>query len=200
MDVEIPRVAHSGELDASAVSVWHWRSRESLESHWSPIHTERLKKLGSNVRKGMSHQWQQQQWWQKSKHELAKRLVLNPQARHEDKGAKREEIIFFSFYMDHHQKISCAFWVSLLISNNLTKKMSHRCVYEPVSLLSPDPVKLTPKMNHHRFTLWQPYNHSYSLMLCLISKMKIIKNNLRIRPKMIKLYEAKLQINHFPWG
>lgn len=196
MDVENPRVAHSGELDASAVSIWHWRSGESLESHWSPIHIGRLKKLGSDVRKGMSQHWQQQQCWQKSIHALAKRLMMNSPARSEDKGEKSRKIIF---YMNRHQKILCAFWVNLLISNNLTKKMSHRCVYQPVYLLSPDPVKLIPKMNHHRSTLCQPYNQSYFLMLCLFNFQNENNNNLITQSKMIELGHAKLQTHHFPW-
>lgn len=90
----------------------------------------------------------------------------------------------FSFYMDRHQKIPCTFWVNLLISNNPTKKMSHRCVYQPVCLLSPDPIKLIPKMNHHRSTLCQPYNQSYFLMLCLFNFHSENNNNLIIQSKM----------------
>lgn len=45
----------------------------------------------------MSQHWQQQQRWQKSVHALAKRLMMNSPARHEDKGQKAEKSFFFLY-------------------------------------------------------------------------------------------------------
>lgn len=44
-------VSHFTGLDSLAVSVWHLKAGGFTESHWSCVHTEKLKKLNSNINK-----------------------------------------------------------------------------------------------------------------------------------------------------